>query len=153
MSYQVYITRGKFWAENQGQPIAAEEWLQCLRMDAQLTHDDRNGPYFALLKDSEESDALWLDWFEGNIYTSYPNRRMQRKMLQLADQLGAIVQGDDGEIYTSIEDFPAPTNLPRRQAGARERLPAYQRRERLFTIITYATIAAVIVAAIVFDLW
>lgn len=41
----------------------------------------------------------WLDWNEGALYSKYPSTNMIRKMIDIADRLGAHVQGDDGEIY------------------------------------------------------
>lgn len=156
MSYQVYITRAEFWAENEGSEISAAEWLELLRKDAEISQDEANGPYFVVLGGSQESTESWLDWSEGNLYTSYPNRAMQKKMLQIAGKLGAVIQGDDGEIYASVEDFPEPIEKRLATAPAapsREGLPAYKRREIIGQVIMYGAIAAVIIAVNVFDLW
>jgi hypothetical protein len=156
VSYQVYITRAEFWAENEGSEISAGEWLELLRKDAEISQDEANGPYFGVLGGSQERAESWLDWSGGNLYTSYPNRPMQKKMLQIAGELGAVIQGDDGEIYASAEDFPE--SIDRRLAAApaappREGLPAYKRREIIRQVIMYGVIAAVIIAVNVFDLW
>lgn len=153
MSYQIYITRAKFWAENQGAEIAADEWLDLVRADAKLKHHRENGHYFAFLTGSGERRDHWLDWCEGNVYSSYPNRTLQKKMLEIAEQLGAIVQGDDGEIYASIKDFPEAVELRQEAAGRSEGHAAYRRRQILWNVIIYASIAAVIAAANVFDIW
>ena len=153
MSYQVYVTRAGFWAENEGSEIPAREWLELLQQDEELTQDPSNGPYFAVLGGSRENDESWLDWTEGNIYTAYPDRRTQEKMLQIAGQVGGVVQGDDGEPYASLADFPETIRRDRAVALAKERLPAYKRREILWGIITFAAIAAAIIVINVFDLW
>jgi len=153
MSYNAYITRGKFWAEDQGQEVAAEEWLGIIRTDAELVHNERNGPYFAVLKEADRCDDSWLDWSDGNIYTSYPKPALQRKMLQIADRLEAHIQGDDGEIYDSVDDFPKSVKLPEGKTAGAEQLPPYKRRDMLWELITFVTIGAVIITAIVFDLW
>ncbi len=153
MSYQVYITRGSFWAENEGKEIAAEEWLELIRADPELRHDPRNGRCFAVSNDAETASEFWLDWSEGNIFAASPNHAAQRKMLEIAGQLAAIVQGDDGEIYATIDDFPEPAVPQHATSSGSRGLPAYRRRELLWSFLTYGTIAAVILSAIYFDLW
>lgn len=153
MSYQVYITRAEFWAENQGREIAADEWLELVRTDPQLELEHANGPCFALLTGSGEGADPWLDWSEGNVYCGYPSRTLQKKILQIADQLRARVQGDDGEFYASIEDFPETVERPPEAALRSRGLPAYRRRQIVWNVIIYGSIAAVIVAANVFDFW
>lgn len=152
MSYQVYVTRAEFWAENVGSEISAGEWLELLQEDEELMQDTANGPYFAVLGGSPEKAKSWLDWTDGNIYTAYPDRETQTKMLQVAARLGGAVQGDDGEIYASLADFPETVGR-HEAAPTRERLPAYRRREFLWQTIAFASIAAAIIAINVFDLW
>lgn len=153
MSYHVYITRGRFWAENQGFEISAVEWLQLIDSDTEFERDERNGPFFAVFTGSVHSENLWIDWSEGNLFANYPNRALQHKLLQVADSLGGMVQGDDGEVYTMIDDFPDPVESPRGQKTATARRPAYERREILWKLIAFGTIAAAIIAANVLDLW
>ena len=153
MSYQVYVTRAEFWAENEGSEISAGEWLAVLQEDEELTREPSNGPYFAALSGSPEDDESWLDWTEGNICTAYPDRRTQEKMLQIARQLGGAVQGDDGEIYARLADFPETFDRRETVVPTKERLPAYKRREILWEIIAFGSIAAAIIAIDVFDLW
>lgn len=152
MSYQVYVTRADFWAENEGSEISTGEWLELAQDDDELIQNQSNGPYFVTLGGSPEDGESWLDWAEGNIYSAYPDRRTQAKMLQIAGQLGGAVQGDDGEIYASLADFPKLID-GRQTAPPKERLPAYIRRENLWQIIAFASIAAAIIAINVFDLW
>ena len=153
MSYHVYITRAEFWAENEGAKITVDEWLERIISDPDLTRDERNGPGFAVLSESRDRTQAWLDWYDGNVYANYPNRTLQRKMLQIADRLNANVQGDDGERYETIDDFPASVRRPDRATEAREKLPPYKRREIIQNLITYGIIAALIIAANVFDFW
>lgn len=153
MSYHVYITRGTFWAENQGFEIPKEEWLQHVDSDSELERREENGPFFAVFTGSGEAEDLWIDWSEGNLFASYPNRALQQKLLQLAGRMGAIVQGDDGEVYAAIDDFPKSVKLPRGETGTTARRPAYERREILWKVIAFVTIAAVILAVNVLDLW
>jgi len=87
------------------------------------------------------------------LFANYPNRALQQKLLQVADSLGAIVQGDDGEVYTMIDDFPETVELSQGQKSATASRPAYERREIIWKVIAFGTIAAVIIAANVLDLW
>src|SRR6516162_6247516 len=101
MGYDVHITRADHWTESERRPIAAEEWLALVERDSELAIDPRdNGPYFALwLAHWVDGDHPWFDWFKGEIHTKNPSRKTLSKMLELARQLGAIVQGDEGEVY------------------------------------------------------
>ena len=40
------------------------------------------------------------------IYTKYPNRALLEKMLHIAKLLNAQIQGEGGEVYNSIDEFP-----------------------------------------------
>lgn len=153
MSYNVYITRAEFWAENEGTEIPADEWQELVGADPELAIDEKGGPGFAVLMTAGDDQPAWLDWTEGNIYASYPGSALQRKMLQIAARLGARLQGDDGEIYTSISDFPAAVGPSAQATEANVKMSPYRRRQIIRAVITYGTVAAVIVAANVFDLW
>lgn len=41
----------------------------------------------------------WIDYFEGDLFSKYPDKPLIDKMVQIANALNAKVQGDDGEIY------------------------------------------------------
>jgi hypothetical protein len=59
---------------------------------------------------------LWLDWFQGNISTKNPEAALIDKMMQIADALGAHLQGDDGEVYRNGRDaliYPQPSTFDR----------------------------------------
>lgn len=101
MGYDVRITRAKDWTENSGREIASSEWLQLAQADPDLEPDPSNGP-FAMRYGNE----AWFDWFEGNVFTSDPDRETVGKMLSLAERLDGRVQGDDGEFYDSSTAWP-----------------------------------------------
>lgn len=153
MGYELHVTRAGDWAENDASQISPEEWTKLVESDPELQFDTRNGPYFAVWAGHVEHPQSWFDWSEGNIHTKSPDRPTLGKMLQLAQRLGAKVQGDDGEVYESVDDHPGPA--PQVQAGlpADRGMPAYARRERLWNLLVYASIAVVIVTAIFLDLW
>ena len=58
-----------------------------------------NGDYFAVYRGTVKYPETWFDWFGGNIFTKYPDQPTLKKMLEIANQLDAQVQGDEGEIY------------------------------------------------------
>src|SRR5262245_49469907 len=109
MGYDLHITRADNWADNDGAQISAEEWLAIVRNDPELTLLPENGPCFTHWSGPSRLAEPWLDWSEGNVYTKYPDSALLRKMANLATQLGARVQGDDGEFYTG--DEPLDENL------------------------------------------
>ena len=110
MGYDLHITRAESWADNAGAEIGAEEWLAAVRADPELTlaPDVGMGPHFARWSGPSRHDEPWLDWRAGNVYTKSPDSALLRKMVRLAERLGARVQGDDGELYTGDEPLDEP---------------------------------------------
>ena len=106
VGYELHITRAKFWALNAKNRIAAEEWLAYVRKDPELSLLRENGPYFAKWSGKSNLQEAWLDWHDGNIETKNPDEALIDKMVAVARELGAIVQGDDGEIYQSGQEPP-----------------------------------------------
>jgi len=100
MGYDLHITRAKWHFENQGQWITADEWLEYIASDPELHLAGYNGAYFALWSGKSEYPDPWLDWFNGNVYSKIPDDAIVDKMVAIAKQLRAKVQGDDGEVYT-----------------------------------------------------
>ncbi len=96
MGYELHIER------EESRPISAEEWLNVVAQDSELELDESSGEYFArFLGDCEYGFGEgWLDWFDGRIFSKYPDNAILGKMLEVSDLLGATVRGDDGKIYT-----------------------------------------------------
>lgn len=105
MGYDFHITRAEYWADNAGAPITAEEWLAVVRADPELelSPETGMGPYFARWHGPSPQAAAWLDWAAGNVYTKNPDAALLRKLVRIAAQLGARVQGAEGEEYTGDE--------------------------------------------------
>jgi len=103
MGYDLHITRARRWNENEGRHIPALEWLDVCDKDRDLVADPEFGPYAAKWTGSDADG--WLDWQDGNVYTTDPDRPMVAKMLRFAKQLEARVQGDGGEWYESPEQW------------------------------------------------
>src|SRR4029077_14717308 len=75
-----------------------------------------NGPHVARWNGNGKHADSRLDWFQGNIYAKNPEAALIDKMAQIADALGAQVQGDDGEIYRNGRDaliYPQPSTFDR----------------------------------------
>jgi hypothetical protein len=107
VGWEIHITRAERWPDSDLHPITAEEWLALVEADPELTIDPRdNGPYFALwMAHWVGGDYAWFDWFKGAVSTKCPDRKTLGKALEIARQLRARVQGDDGEEYHSPEDL------------------------------------------------
>lgn len=101
------MTRVDHWLGSHRRPITADEWLAVVASGLELRIDPTNGPYFAVWSGPYSyPEGGWFDWAEGCVSTKHPDRAILGKLLQLAGRLGAVVQGDDGEVYTRTEDLP-----------------------------------------------
>jgi len=105
MGVELHITRADLWADNEGKEITTDEWLAYVASDPELKPDTRNGQYFVLWLGRSAYEEPWLDWFQGNVSTKWPDTALYRKMLQIASALGAQVQDDDGTVYTRDTDW------------------------------------------------
>ena len=110
MGYEVHITRGDDWASNQDFPVEESEWLDVIKRDGSLRLAGYNGPYFVLWNGDPDDPEAWLDLVQGNITTKSPGEPLLRKMIELASQLNARVQGDDGEFYDSTTSTAPAAN-------------------------------------------
>jgi hypothetical protein len=102
MGYDLHITRKAQWSDEDGPMIGEDEWLRIIETDPELTLDRETQCSFG---DEDVVFAAWkgeagaLGWFNGEIGTKNPDRALILKMVEIAEQLGAKVQGDDGEEY------------------------------------------------------
>src|SRR5262249_11051983 len=97
MGYDLHITRRKVWSDI-GDDITADEWLAFVRNDPDLRLHLENGPHFAMWIGQPGNEG-WLNWEAGEILSKNPDAALIEKMVVIAHQLGATVQGDDGERY------------------------------------------------------
>jgi hypothetical protein len=118
MGYDLHITRRKRWTDR-GDDITADEWQAYVRGDSELRLQPESGPSFAVWSGPSGLDDLWLDWSDGRIYTKNPDNALVDKMVAIAQQLDAAVQGDDGEIYERGGQAPRQQalSLSKRVAG------------------------------------
>lgn len=105
MGVDLHITRAAFWADNQDDQITSEEWLRYIDADAELRLIERNGPFFALWSGPSKHEEPWLNWFQGDIYSKWPDTALYEKMLRIAEALGARVQDDEGVVYSQPGDW------------------------------------------------
>jgi hypothetical protein len=75
MGYDLHITRKQNWSDPEGPAISEAEWRAL-------------GP-------ADEA----LRWEDGEVVAKNPGKELIGRMVALARELGAKVQGDDGEIY------------------------------------------------------
>jgi hypothetical protein len=105
VGYDLHITRRKDWSQT-ATDITAEEWLAHIKRDPELLLFPENGPYFAMWNGKSDHPDPWLDWHKGCIFTKNPDPALIDKMVAIAVELQAQVQGDDGEIYRSGHEPP-----------------------------------------------
>jgi hypothetical protein len=156
MGYELHITRAKFWAENEGHEISRAEWLRLIEKNAELTIDEHNGPLFIQWGPTSPHHSPWFDWAEGNIYTKNPDRKTLAKMLQIADLLGATVQGDDGEIYATANDYPKSLDIGKTEidshAGRESGLSLLLKRGLFRNRLEYIIVGLVVLVWVLYDL-
>lgn len=119
MGYNLYITRKEEWFEEQSNNnISLDEWLsyiQSSNSELELSDVDtvklqeveikpQVGPGFCKWTAHPTNKRPWFLYFEGNIETKYPDELTIKKMISIAQDLNAKVQGDDGETYKLSAD-------------------------------------------------
>ena len=120
MGYDLHITRRAQWADDGGPEITLEEWGAYVASDAEVRPDADNGPTdFLWAAHPREPWPLW--WDRGTVSTKNPDDETVRKLVAIADRLGATVQGDDGEVYradgTSFQPESRPGSATPRSAA------------------------------------
>lgn len=99
MGYDLRITRAPgFWAEYEDGGISAQEWLAFIEADPELSLEPGH-EHFARWAGPSKYPDPWFDWWQGTIKTKNPDPPIIDKMIRMAAQLSARVQGDDGEVY------------------------------------------------------
>ena len=134
MAYQLHITRAADWMHSEELPITATEWLKLVRTDSELVQDLARGPHFVRWTGSQGRER-WLEWSDGRINTSYPDGALLRKLVAIAERLGAKVQGDGGEVYSGaepVDEWVEANTLPftPRTVILTQRLPWWKRLTR-----------------------
>ena len=98
MSYDARITRAPDWAISDEVQIPLEEW-SAVATSAGLIRARQPGLFYA--HDARETgDDASFEWADGAITVRAPDHVTLGKMIELANLLDAVVQGDDGEEYS-----------------------------------------------------
>jgi hypothetical protein len=97
VSYDAHITRAPDWTVSDQVQIPLAEW-SAVAAAAGLIPTRQPGLFYA--QDARETgDDASFEWFDGAITVCAPDEVTLGKMIELADLLDAVVQGDDGETY------------------------------------------------------
>ncbi|MDM6731732.1 hypothetical protein QUG33_20200 [Citrobacter braakii] len=111
MGWELHIVRTEHWFDSASAPISSEEWLQLVNDDKELSIDNKNGDFFATWSGHCELDEPWLDWSDGRISTKHPDEALYCKMLQIAEELHAVVVDEDDHKYSLSSDLMNPSWL------------------------------------------
>jgi hypothetical protein len=137
VGYEVHITRAEDWSDSEKWPVPLEEWLAYVAHDPDMRLDgaaESTTPDGATLRYENEGLSVWtaysrhglngnMAWFdyrEGRVVVKNPDDEILGKMVEIARDLDANVQGDDLERY----DDPARV---RDSATAPEQKPWWRR--------------------------
>lgn len=124
MGYDLYITRKDDWSDDEGRVITLVEWLAVVDADPDLRHDgyaETRTPDGNVLRIEQPGLVVWtahpdarqegdlarLSYSGDRVVVKNPDPAFIEKMIQLAAQLDATVQGDEGEHYDATTPLPA----------------------------------------------
>ena len=116
MGYDVHITRKSEWFDREQLGISFDEWSSYLATDQSMRLEGvarTTSPAGDEIEIKGPGIAVWLEysghkdnkmaWFNlsrsGNVIVKNPDPEILQKMWQVAQVLGAKVQGDEGEVY------------------------------------------------------
>lgn len=99
MGVELHITRAEeFYFDNENTQITSEEWLSYVETDPELELCQNQGSYFTKWLGESAHEDPWLDWFDGNIHSKWPDTALYHKMLKIAKALNAKIQDDDVKV-------------------------------------------------------
>ena len=99
MGWELHITKRDFWADEDGESISREDWIEYVNSDESIVRDSNNTEDDFLFRSGNEECPIWWNPDIGEIYTKNPSEATIQKFREIAAKLGATVQDDDGEIY------------------------------------------------------
>ena len=104
MGYLMHITRGDDWSDDAKERITAEEWRKVIESHTQVELWEGETDVYTVKDCDGVTPAIGYDDRSGTIWVraGYFEEALP-VILDLADQLGAVVQGDDGEYYLITE--------------------------------------------------
>jgi hypothetical protein len=99
MGYDFHIIRKEHWADDEGPRISLDEWIVYAATDTDVKPDSDNpGAENWLVTNHDDACPIWWD-DSGEVVAKNPNQWVVKKMVAIANPLGARVLGDDGEVY------------------------------------------------------
>jgi hypothetical protein len=122
VGYDVHITRAADSVDSETNSITLDEWVAFAEAAGDLAREGSTQvPHWPGFYNLRVGDIeTWLDWADGAIYTKNPPAPVRARMYEIAQALGARVQGDEGELYDERgEQVP----------GTAPAVPARRRRE------------------------
>lgn len=100
MGYDIHITRRVEWYDEDDIGISRGEFIQLVDGRDELSIVDQDSADLMAIRDGDETQ--WLMWdSSGDVLSKNPSQEMIAWMYEIAQLLGAKVQGDEGEIYRS----------------------------------------------------
>ena len=121
MSYEVHITRKKFWADEEGPAITPEEWLAYIETDPQLRLVPKSANHKVILSIKSPLRDPWLEWHEGEIRSTGPDEVLRlaarhyrragdegRTLLQAALASAADLQVSHAELRVTLAAQSSP---------------------------------------------
>jgi hypothetical protein len=140
MGYELHITRRKLWFDK-GDDIALDEFVRHVCGDPEFRYPGENGDDYADWRSPKSGYESWLCWSDGQIDTKNPEPEFIDKIVAVARELLANVQGDDGEVYLSATEIqkaefePAASGpYPARSAPAVSQWPLWKQLAAAFLL-------------------
>lgn len=99
MPYTLFITRAAHWSANAAAKIEPAEWNAIVSGDPSLWPPQEEPTAAVRFRSIAGGPASTLAFIDGNIACRNPDEPTVAKLLELAAQLNARVQGEDGEIH------------------------------------------------------
>lgn len=115
MGYDLHITRKEYWfdEERATNDITLEEWLLFIQSNnSELESSDaywvkvpgdytksQPAPGFCEWTAHPQNERPWFKFSDGDISTKNPDEPTIKKMISMAKEFNAKVQGDNGEVY------------------------------------------------------
>ncbi|MEP1231191.1 MAG: hypothetical protein ABJG88_10985 [Litorimonas sp.] len=100
MGYDLHIHRKENWFdENSSKPITYEEWQTVAKADKDLEVIGTAGDILSYGSTNSNTDTVGFHWTQNEIQVTFRGNAAIIKAYELAQILGAKLQGDEGEVY------------------------------------------------------